>query len=41
MELKGKRVVVKVGQIPMSIEIEDLIVVEKLPDEENTKKRKS
>jgi hypothetical protein len=39
MELKGKRAVVKVGQIPMSIEIEDLIVVEKLP-EENTKKRK-
>jgi hypothetical protein len=30
-----------VGQIPMSIEIEDLIVVEKLPEEENTKKRKS
>ncbi|MFN5253514.1 MAG: MutS2/Smr-associated SH3 domain-containing protein, partial [Chitinophagaceae bacterium] len=41
MELKGKRAVVKVGQIPMSIEIEDLIVVEKLPEEENTKKRKS
>ena len=40
MELKGKRAVVKVGQIPMSIEIEDLIVVEKLPEEENTKKRK-
>ena len=40
MELKGKRAVVKVGQIPMSIEIEDLIVVEKLPEEENNKKRK-
>jgi len=40
MELKGKRAVVKVGQIPMSIEIEDLIVVEKLSEEENTKKRK-
>ena len=41
MELKGKRVVVKVGQIPMSIEMDDLIVVEKLPDEvTNTKKHK-
>ncbi|MFM1757087.1 MAG: hypothetical protein RL621_2076, partial [Bacteroidota bacterium] len=41
MELKGKRVIVKVGQIPMSIELEDLIVVEKLPEVENIKKRKS
>jgi DNA mismatch repair protein MutS2 len=40
MELKGKRVIVKVGQIPMSIELSDLIVVEKLPEEDNSKKRK-
>jgi len=33
---KGKRAIVKVGQLPMNIEVEDLMVVEKI--EETTKK---
>ena len=38
LELKGKRAIVKVGQLPMNIEIDDLMVVDKI--EEITKPRK-
>jgi DNA mismatch repair protein MutS2 len=29
---KGKRAIVKVGQLPMNIEVEDLMVVEKIEE---------
>jgi DNA mismatch repair protein MutS2 len=29
---KGKRAIVKVGQLPMNIDLEDLMVVEKIED---------
>ena len=32
MGFKGKRAIVKVGQLPMNIDIEDLIVVEKMEE---------
>ena len=32
MGFKGKRAIVKVGQLPMNIDIEDLIVVEKMQE---------
>jgi hypothetical protein len=31
---KGKRAIVKVGQLPMNIDIEDLLVVEKIEEVE-------
>jgi DNA mismatch repair protein MutS2 len=37
IEFKGKRAVVKVGQLPMSIEVEDLIVVEELSQGQEVK----
>ncbi len=40
IEFKGKRAVVKVGQLPMSIDIEDLIVVEELATTETTQTKK-
>jgi DNA mismatch repair protein MutS2 len=30
---KGKRAIVKVGQLPMNIDVEDLLVVEKIEEE--------
>jgi DNA mismatch repair protein MutS2 len=33
LELKGKRAIVKVGQLPMNIDLVDLLVVEKIPKE--------
>jgi DNA mismatch repair protein MutS2 len=33
-ELRGKRAIVQVGQLPMSVEIQDLVVVEKILVEE-------
>ena len=29
---KGKRVIVKIGQLPMNIDLEDLMVVEKIEE---------
>jgi len=40
IEFKGKRVVVKVGQLPMSIDVEDLIVVEELAQSTDAKQSK-
>ena len=41
---KGKRAIVQVGQLPMQIELEDLMVVEKIEsvtiDKENQHKKK-
>jgi hypothetical protein len=34
---KGKRAIVKVGQLPMNIDIEDLLVVEKIEELEVSK----
>jgi DNA mismatch repair protein MutS2 len=33
LEIKGKRAIVKVGQLPMNIDLVDLLVVEKIPEE--------
>ena len=33
LELKGKRAIVKVGQLPMNIDIDDLMVVDKIEEE--------
>jgi len=30
MEIKGKRAIVKIGQLPMNIDFADLVVVEKI-----------
>jgi DNA mismatch repair protein MutS2 len=32
LEIKGKRAIVKVGQLPMNIDLVDLMVVEKIPE---------
>jgi DNA mismatch repair protein MutS2 len=40
IEFKGKRAVVKVGQLPMSIDVEDLIVVEELAQSTDAKQSK-
>ena len=39
LEIKGKRAIVKVGQLPMNIDLVDLMVVEKIP-ETNSKLKK-
>ena len=36
-ELRGKRAIVQIGLIAMSIELDDLVAVEKLQDEEKHK----
>ena len=33
LEIKGKRAIVKVGLLPMNIDLVDLLVVEKIPEE--------
>ena len=40
LELKGKRAIVKVGQLPMNIDLVDLMVVEEIDHDSNNKKIK-
>ena len=41
LEIKGKRAIVKVGQLPMNIDLVDLLVVEKIQSPEPLSPRKA